>query len=244
MQRGAVDVRAGSDVLVLHHTSGTSWEEELWCSYFAAGAALIQCITYYICILYMHICHSTTFYFNNSSEASFHFKPGGSSQDRPLLLDQWKPGQARHRCKGLMCRNVRKGLLNAAPIHVFVSYMDLSSSIFFPKSNLVLFSQPFRLNLICHFLSGRISCVNMICHQNPAGSLNASSGELSQSAVRSGHRVAFFFLFNPLFVGCQTQFWESQELGSLFSGFPTSEGNLHLNLLSCPNNSTLQVITV
>ena len=28
------------------------------------------------------------FYFNNSSEASFHFKPGGSGQDRPLLLDQ------------------------------------------------------------------------------------------------------------------------------------------------------------
>ena len=63
MQRGAVNVRAGSDVLVLQHTSGTGWEEELWCSYFAAGAALIQCISYYICILYMHICRSTTFLF-------------------------------------------------------------------------------------------------------------------------------------------------------------------------------------
>ena len=32
-----------------------------------------------------------------------------------------------------------------------------------------------------------------------------------------------------------------QELGGLYTGFPTSEGNLQLNLLSCPNNSTLQV---
>ena len=100
-----------------------------------------------------------------------------------------------------MCINMCKGLLNAAPIHVLVSCMDLSSTFFPPKSNSssfsVLFSQTFRLNLICHFLSGRISCVNMICHQNPAGSLNASSGELSQSAVRSGHRVAFFFYSTP-----------------------------------------------
>ena len=75
-------------------------------------------------------------------------------------------------------------------------------AMFFPKSNSslfsVLFSQTFRLNLICHFLSGRISCLNMICHRNPAGSLNASSGELSQSAVRSGHRVSLIFFIQPL----------------------------------------------